>query len=114
MMTDAQRTDYLVSVLEGGNARAFAERAGMNQQAVTNLRKGRYRLDRYVTRILDAYPDVEERWLVTGEGEPLRSVRERGELLSRMASLEREVRMLTRAVEKLAECQKCQKSANDG
>ena len=39
-MTDAQRIDYLVAVLEGGNAKAFADKAGMHQQTVTGLRQG--------------------------------------------------------------------------
>lgn len=102
-MTEAQRIDYLVAVLEGGNAKAFAEKAGLNQQAVTNLRQGKYRIDRFVSRIAAAYPDVEETWLVTGDGDPLRSIREKGEALRKVESLEKEVRRLARLIEKLAE-----------
>ena len=101
-MTEAQRIDYLVSVLEGGNAKAFAEKAGMHPQSVTNLRQGRYRIDRFVAKILGAYPDVDDKWLVTGEGEPLRSVREKGEVLKKMESLEREMKRLTKMIEKMA------------
>ena len=106
MMTEAQRIDYLVSVLEGGNAKAFAEKAGINQQAVTNLRQGRYRIDRFVAKILAAYPDVDDKWLVTGEGEPLHSIREKGEVLRKVDSLEREVRRLARLIEKMTETEK--------
>ena len=102
-MTEAQRIDYLVAVLEGGNAKAFAEKAGLNQQAVTNLRQGKYRIDRFVSRIAAAYPDVEETWLVTGDGDPLRSIREKGEAIRKVESLEKEVRRLARLIEKLAE-----------
>ena len=105
-MTEAQRIDYLVSVLEGGNAKAFAEKAGINQQAVTNLRQGRYRIDRFVAKILAAYPDVDDKWLVTGEGEPLHSIREKGEVLRKVDSLEREVRRLARLIEKMTETEK--------
>lgn len=101
MMTEAQRIDYLVAVLEGGNAKAFAEKAGLNQQAVTNLRQGRYRIDRFVTKILAAYPDVDDKWLVTGEGEPLHSIWEKGEVLRKVESLEREIRRLARMIEKM-------------
>ena len=101
MMTEAQRIEYLVAVLEGGNAKAFAEKAGLNQQAVTNLRQGRYRFDRFVAKILAAYPDVDDKWLVTGEGEPLHSIWEKGEVLRKVESLEREIRRLARMIEKM-------------
>ena len=101
MMTEAQRIDYLVSVLEGGNAKAFAEKAGLHPQAVTNLRQGRYRIDRFVAKILSAYPDVDDKWLVTGEGDPLHSIREKGEVVKKVDSLEREIRRLARMIEKM-------------
>ena len=100
-MTDAQRIDYLVSVLEGGNAKAVADKAGIHQQSVTGLRQGRYRVDRFVARILAAYPDVDDKWLVTGDGEPLRSVREKGEALRKVESLEKEIVRLSGLVEEL-------------
>lgn len=100
-MTDAQRIDYLVAVLEGGNAKAFADKAGMHQQTVTGLRQGRFKVDKFVARILAAYPDVEDKWLVTGEGEPLRSVREKGEALRKVEALEAEVVRLSGLVEEL-------------
>lgn len=105
-MTDAQRIDYLVSVLEGGNAKAFADKAGMHQQTVTGLRQGKYRVDKFVSKILAAYPDVDDKWLVTGDGEPLRSVREKGEALKKVESLEREIARLSGLVEELLEYQK--------
>ena len=100
-MTDAQRIDYLVAVLEGGNAKAFADKAGMHQQTVTGLRRGKYKVDKFVARILAAYPDVEDKWLVTGDGEPLRSVREKGEALRKVEALESEVARLSGLIEEL-------------
>lgn len=105
-MTDAQRIDYLVAVLEGGNAKAFADKAGMHQQTVTGLRQGKYKVDKFVTRILAAYPDVEDKWLVTGDGEPLRSVREKGEALRKVEALETEVARLSGLIEQMIEYQK--------
>ena len=84
-MTEPQRIDYLVSVLEGGNAKAFANKAGMHQQTVTGLRQGKYHIDKYVTKILAAYPDVDDKWLVTGDGDPLVSIREKGEVLRKLS-----------------------------
>ena len=100
-MTESQRIDYLVSVLEGGNAKAFANKCGMHQQAVSMLRQGKGRIDTYVSRILSAYPDVDDKWLVTGEGEPLHSIWEKGEVLRKVESLEREIRRLARMIEKM-------------
>jgi len=100
-MTEPQRIDYLVSVLEGGNAKAFAEKAGIRQQAVTGLRHGQCRMEKYVAKILQAYPDVDDKWLITGGGEPLRSVREKGEVLRKVEAMEKELKRLARAVETL-------------
>lgn len=102
-MTEAQRIDYLVSVLEGGNSKAFANKTGLYQQAVTNLRQGKYRIDKFVSRILEAYPDVDGKWLVSGDGEPLRSTREKGEVLKKVESLEKEIKRLSKMIEKLTE-----------
>lgn len=100
-MTDAQRIEYLVAVLEGGNAKAFADKAGMHQQTVTGIRQGKYKVDKFVARILAAYPDVDDKWLVTGDGEPLRSVRERGEALRKVEALEAEVARMSGLLEDL-------------
>lgn len=101
-MTESQRIDYLVSALEGGNAKAFANKAGMHQQTVTGLRQGKYHIDKYVTKILAAYPDVDDKWLVTGDGDPLVSIREKGEVLRKMEALEKEIGRLTKVVERMA------------
>lgn len=102
MMTEPQRIDYLVSALEGGNAKAFANKAGMHQQTVTGLRQGKYHIDKYVTKILAAYPDVDDKWLVTGDGDPLVSIREKGEVLRKLEALEKEIGRLTKLVERMA------------
>ena len=101
-MTEPQRIDYLVSALEGGNAKAFANKAGMHQQTVTGLRQGKYHIDKYVTKILAAYPDVDDKWLVTGDGDPLVSIREKGEVLRKLEALEKEIGRLTKLVERMA------------
>lgn len=101
-MTEPQRIDYLVSTLEGGNAKAFANKAGMHQQTVTGLRQGKYHIDKYVTKILAAYPDVDDKWLVTGDGDPLVSIREKGEVLRKLETLEMEVKRLAKMVESIA------------
>ncbi len=89
MMTVAQRVDHLVMVLEGGNARRFASRTGITPQSVSCLRHGKYRIENFVDRILSAYPDVNPSWLTSGEGEPLFSEREKGEVLERLERIEK-------------------------
>ena len=68
-MTEAERIDFLIKVLEGDNARRFAEKTGINPTSLCKARKGTYRVRRFVERICAAYPEVNRRWLVTGEGD---------------------------------------------
>ena len=108
-MTPAQRIDHLVMVLEGGNARRFGEKAGISPQSVSCLRHGKYRIEGFVSRILDAYPEVNPEWITSGEGAPLLTEIEKGVILSKLESMEREVRRLADLVDGLI---KYQKSAN--
>ena len=101
MMTVSQRVDHLVMVLEGGNARRFASRTGITPQSVSCLRHGRYRIENFVERILSAYPEVEREWLYYGAGDALRGEKEKGEILAKLESLEREVARLAGMVERL-------------
>ena len=101
-MSEAERVSFLVDTLEGGNAKRFSERTGIRQQSVSCLRHGKYGIGRFIERISNAYPDVNVRWLNTGFGEPLRSVPEKGLVLAKLEILEKEVRRLSMAVEKLA------------
>lgn len=106
-MNDAERVSYLVDILEGGNARAFSEKTSISEQSVSCLRHGKYKLNRFLMRIATAYPDVNIHWLSSGEGEPLRSVSEKGVVLMKLESLEREVRRLSKVIEKMAQGVKC-------
>lgn len=101
-MTPAQRIDYLVMVLEGGNARRFGEKSGITPQSVSCLRHGKYRIDPFVDRILSAYPDVDPVWLTTGEGIALFSEREKGEVLERLERIEKALARLEKMIAKTA------------
>ena len=100
-MEERERIELLVSVLAGGNAKRFGEKAGICPQSVCCLRKGRYSLKGFVERILAAYPSVRAEWLTTGDGEPFVEDREKGEVLKRLENLEREVSRLADAVERI-------------
>ena len=102
-MKENERLDYLVNVLAGGNARRFAEKTGIRPDSLSRARKGINHPTSYFERVLSAYPDVSRVWLYDGVGEPLYSTMEKGEILKKLESLERDVKRLTRMVEKITE-----------
>ena len=102
-MKEAQRIDYLVQRLAGNNAKLFAEKCGIDQKAVSNMRHGIQRIGSYVNRILTGYPEVSPDWLISGKGKPIATDGEKSELLKKVEGLEKEVRRLTKAVEKMGE-----------
>jgi len=104
-MNEFERLDYLIKVLSGDNARMFADKAGIRPDSLSRVRNGRGNPSFYFERILDAFPDVEREWLYTGVGEPMKEGREKGEILSKLESLEREVGRLADLVEKMASYQ---------
>ena len=93
---------YLVDTLEGGNAKRFCEKTNILPQSVSSVRHGKYKINRFIKRITDAYPDVNLKWLQTGEGEPLRSVPEKGVVLEKIERLEKEVKRLSKLIDKMA------------
>ena len=100
-MTESERLDYLIKVLSGNNARNFATRTGIRPDSLSRARNGKGTPSFYFERILGAFPDVSREWLYEGTGEPLVSMKEKGEVIKRIESLEREVRRLARLVEKI-------------
>lgn len=105
-MTESERIDYLVNRLEGGKAIRFSERTGICPQSVSRLRNGKSGIGIYIGRILSAYPDVNEIWLRTGNGEPLPASKRRSVIWERIEALEAEVRRLAEMVEKMANTHK--------
>ena len=71
-MTEAERVNFLIQVLEGDNASEFGRKIGTSKTFVSRLRNGvySYRLKAYINPILQAYPAVNRDWLETGEGYP--------------------------------------------
>ena len=103
MTTETERLDYLIKVLAYNNAKEFALKAKIRPDSLSRARKGINRPSTYFERILEAFPQVQRDWLYYGTGEPLLEDREKSELLKRMAALEKEVKRLARAVEKLTD-----------
>lgn len=72
-MTPAQRIEFLIMAVAGGNANTFAEKTGIFPSKITYLRTGtgNIKYTTYYPRILAAYPEINERWLIADEGRPL-------------------------------------------
>lgn len=100
-MKDHERIDYLIKTLEGDNARAFADHAGLRPDTLSRARNGLVRASLVYTKILQAYPQVRREWLVDGEGCPFVFEQEKGEILRKLDSLEKEIRRLAKLVEAL-------------
>lgn len=101
-MTPAERISFLVYDLEGGNAKHFADKCNIPPASLSRIRNGKAEPGAYYPRILNAYPDVRRAWLVEGIGEPYKSQKDKGELVKKIEGLEKEVRGLREAIEKLA------------
>lgn len=69
-MTEPERLNLLISVLEGNNAAEFARKIGVQESAVSRMRAGRYGMKKKINSIIAAYPAVNRNWLETGEGYP--------------------------------------------
>ncbi len=104
-MTGSERIDLLVKILEGNNAKAFCLKANIPEASLSRVRNGRGNPSAYYGRIIAAYPQVNKRWLYSGAGEPLKEKKEKGEILQRLDSLEKEVKRLASLVEKMASYQ---------
>ena len=108
-MEENERLDYLIKVLCGNNARSFAEKAGIRPDSLSRARNGKGRPSYFFGRILEAFPQVDRDWLYTGAGEPMKETKEKGEILTRIESLEKSVAKITKLLDKLI---KYQQSAN--
>lgn len=69
-MTESERIEYLISVLENGNGAEFARRVGISNTAMSRIRNAEFGIKRKIDAILRAYPSVNRTWLETGEGYP--------------------------------------------
>lgn len=69
-MTETERIDFLITHLAHGNANRFADRTGISKANVSKLKRGEIRIQKSISKILEAYPTVNREWLVTGDGYP--------------------------------------------
>lgn len=72
-MKPSERINHIIDTFCGGNANEFARRTGINKSAISTLRKGAWDdrgIGTYAERIARAFPRVNCRWLLTGNGKP--------------------------------------------
>lgn len=69
-MTESERLDYIIKMLEGGVAARFSEKTGLPAPKISRIKRGELRLYRLYEIILRAYPQINREWLETGVGYP--------------------------------------------
>lgn len=69
-MTESERIEFLINVLEKGKKTAFAEKIGTSHANLFKIRTGQVGLRLQIPKICEAYPAVNREWLETGEGYP--------------------------------------------
>lgn len=96
-LSGRERLNKLVDHFAYGNASAFARRIGVDKSVISNIRSGSSSFNRHIPRILQAFPNIREEWLRTGEGEMVVN-REWNvaDYARRVEELEEQVRVLTR------------------
>lgn len=99
-MTPSERVEYIIATLCGGTAQVFCDRTKISKSQVSKIRSsensGQYGIGPYAERIARGFPEIDCRWLLTGEGEPL------GKSGGMRATILKELRELNRRVENLA------------
>jgi hypothetical protein len=69
-MTEAERISLLIRHLAGGNIAEFARKIGASKPSVWRMQKGQVGIRLKTEAILEAFPQIDREWLVTGEGYP--------------------------------------------
>lgn len=88
-MIERDRIEYLVA--KEGSAVAFARKIGTTEASVSKLRSGVFHIGRFAVRIAEAYPSLNCRWLLTGEGEPFIDEPSQSEVSMRLSRIEKKL-----------------------
>lgn len=66
-----ERIRWILEEYEGGSRRAMGRKVGLSGQAISAWARGETRPSgEGLAAIIDTYPDVRARWLLTGQGSP--------------------------------------------
>lgn len=102
-MNEQERLNFLILALASDNARHFSRQTGINPSSLSKIKSGKFHLQKFTGRILAAYPQVNEEWLMYGTGEPIKKKPDKKEIMARLADLEEKVDKLLALMEKVAQ-----------
>ena len=95
-MTEQERIETLIA--RAGSGRRLAELLNTTDASISKLRSGKFRLAVFTEKIAHAFPDLNCRWLLTGEGEPFAKEAAEGEIKAELRALRDAVDELTEKV----------------
>lgn len=88
-MSEQERVEVLI--IQAGSATKLAELIKSTPSSITKLRVGRFHITAFADRIAQAFPDLNCRWLLTGEGEPFSQEVTDGEIKAKLRALSEKV-----------------------
>ena len=96
-MNSADRINYIIETLCDGTAQVFSDKTSIGKSQVSLLRSGKLGPDigPYAERIARAFPELNCRWLLTGEGNPI------GESGNAIVGLLKELREIEHKVDRI-------------
>ena len=95
-MTEQERIETLIA--RAGSGRRLAELLNTTDASISKLRTGKFRLAVFAEKIAHAFPGLNCRWLLTGEGEPFAKEAAEGEIKAELRALRKSVDELTEKV----------------
>lgn len=84
-MNQQERIDILIE--KAGSGSKLAEMISTTSASLSKLRTGKFHIEAFAPRIAQAFPDVNCRWLLTGEGEPFSKEADEGEIRAELRAL---------------------------
>lgn len=84
-MTEQERIEVLIK--KAGSGRKLADLINTSSSSITKLKDGRFHITAFADRIARAFPDLNCRWLLTGEGDPFAKEAQEGEIKAELRAL---------------------------
>lgn len=95
-MNEKERIELLIS--REPSAASFARKIGTTESSMSKLRAGIFKLPSFAEKIARAYPDLNCRWLLTGEGEPYEKEIGKNDILTILEGLKKSIKTLEKHV----------------
>lgn len=93
-MSEKERIEVLIN--RAGSGRKLAELIHTTSSSITKLKDGRFRIGAFADRLALAFPDMNCRWLLTGEGEPFSQEVTDGEIKAELRALNEKMDRLSK------------------